>query len=106
MASSRVVEPYLSGKGGRVCNMCKHMSSDRELEASGVAVASLSSSFHLHSCRPTHSSFRTPKFVQISDHGEPGPSYREGTVCPGGRLSEHKKYSCLNIKKKIDLSVK
>lgn len=28
MASSRVVEPYLSGKWGRVCNMCTYMSSE------------------------------------------------------------------------------
>lgn len=71
----------------------------RELEASGVAVTCLPSRSHLHSCCPIHSPFRTPKFVQISDHGELGPGYREGTdnALEEGWLSEHKKYSYLNI---------
>lgn len=55
------------------------MSSDRVLEASGLAVAGLSSGFHLHSCCPTHSPFKTPKSVPISDHEELSPGYREGT---------------------------
>lgn len=65
------------GKGVGLAYTCTHVL--RELEVSGVAVACLSNSFHLHSCRPTHSPLGTPEFAQISDHGEVSPGYREGT---------------------------
>ena len=79
---------FMSGKRGRVCiwvHTCPWTERWKHLERlCGLFIQQLPfNSLYLH----PHSSFRTPEFVQISDCGELGPSYREGTVCLGSRLS-------------------